>query len=136
MIIIALLYKNTIPFFSFSVFLFINIVFAIAQKNKQQTKKRQNVPIHLSIFYAIHTEQFSAVAQTEYNKAKNFLDNLPCFTKMKTVCVKKYPPHFEMGTFCCLLISAYFYSKFYIILQITSCFVSYFACNSCITNAL
>ena len=40
MIIIALLYKNTIPFFSFSVFLFINIVFAIAQKNKRQTKNR------------------------------------------------------------------------------------------------
>lgn len=40
MIIIAFLYKNTIPIFSFSVFLFINIVFAIAQKNKRQTKKQ------------------------------------------------------------------------------------------------
>ena len=42
MIIISLSSKNTIPFFpffSFSVFLFINIVFAIAQKNKRQTKK-------------------------------------------------------------------------------------------------
>ena len=39
MIIISLNSKNTIPFFSFSVFLFINIVFAIAQKNKRQTKK-------------------------------------------------------------------------------------------------
>ena len=43
MIIISLSSKNTIPFFpffSFSVFLFINIVFAIAQKNKRQTKKQ------------------------------------------------------------------------------------------------